>query len=214
MKRNHYFKPLLIGALSIVLAFAACGNPLARNDLEAIQDRGELVVITRNNAACYFESAHGMAGFEFEMASAFADALGVSLRMVVIEDEAEMVATLLRGEADIIAAGKLFGLKATRMLALGPGYLEVSTQIVGRRGGPSIEGAEDLAQTAIGVAGDSAAIEQLNALKAAHPELSWHTFPNQSSEELLLMIWNRDLPLAVVQSNILKMNRRFYPELM
>ncbi|MBR9980387.1 MAG: membrane-bound lytic murein transglycosylase MltF, partial [Desulfatitalea sp.] len=42
----------------------------------------------------------------------------------------------------------------------------------------------------------------------------WHTFPNQSSEELLLMIWNRDLPLAVVQSNILKMNRRFYPELM
>lgn len=202
-----------IPALVLIWVLAACGNPLVRNDLEAIRDRGELVVITRNNAACYFETAHGFSGFEYELADAFATSLGVALRMVVIEDEAEMVATLLRGDADIVAAGKLFGQAAARMLALGPGYLEVQKQVVGRRGGPSIAETGDLLQTTIGVAGDSAAIERLGALRADHPELNWETFPDRSSEELLHMIWNRDLPLAVVQSNILKMNRRFYPEL-
>jgi membrane-bound lytic murein transglycosylase F len=213
MLKRLFKNRLLMGVLVGTMAITACNSPLVRNDLEAIKARGELVVITRNNFACYYESGHGHSGFEYELAKAFADHLGVGLRLLVIEEEAEMVETLLRGRADIIAAGQLFGQAAAHLLAMGPGYLEVRKQVVGRRGGPSISQAGDLVQTTMGVTGNSAALERLGALKKTEPALSWQTFPERSSEELLQMVWNRDLPLAVIESNILTMNRRFYPEL-
>lgn len=206
-------KRFILGAFLSAMAAAACDFPLVRNDLEAIKARGELVVITRNNFACYYESGHGGSGFEYELANAFADHLGVDLRLLVIEEESAMIATLLRGEADIIAAGQLFGQTALRLIAQGPGYLEVRKQVVGRRGGPIISEPGDLAETTLGVTGNSAGIEQLKAIQNTHPQIAWQTFSERSSEELLQMVWNRDLPLAVIESNILTMNRRFYPEL-
>jgi len=204
---------LFIAALLGTLLIAACDFAFLRNDLEVIKTRGELVVITRNNFACYYESVHGETGFEFELVKAFADHLGVGLRISIKEEEAQMVDSLLQSEADIIAAGQLFGQAAARLVAFGPGYLDVRGLVVGRRGGPSISEPADLVQATIGVTGNSSNIEQLHALKQAHADLNWQILPEYSGEELLQMVWNRELPLAVIESHILTMNRRFYPEL-
>ena len=117
----------------------SCDQPLVQNDLEALQSRGELVLITRNNATCYYQGPHGPTGFEYDLVKAFADYLGVNLRVRIIEEEAEMIAALREGAGDIIAAGFPFGNRTTRLLALGPGYLEVEQLVVGRRGGPKIK---------------------------------------------------------------------------
>ena len=76
-------------ALFIAVLTAGCDNQLVLNDIEAIKARGELVFVTRNNATCYFEGPHGPTGFEFDLLKAFADHLGVKLRPMIIEEEAD-----------------------------------------------------------------------------------------------------------------------------
>jgi membrane-bound lytic murein transglycosylase F len=204
----------LIGVWFLIgLWISSCDRPLFLNDLEAIKARGELIFITRNNTICYYEGPQGPSGFEYDLAKGFADHLGVALRPLVIEDEADMIAALRNGQADLIAAGTPFGKRPAQLLTLGPGYLDVRQVVVGRRGGSEINDISALSDSSIWITSSSARIEALNALKAQNADLSWQTLSDYSSEELLQMVWNRSLPLTIVDSNTLSMNRRYYPEL-
>ena len=211
-------KPLikysLIGFVILTgLWVAGCDKPFVRNDLEAIIDRGELVLITRNNTACFFEGPHGPSGFEYDLAKAFADHLGVRLRPLIIEDEEQMIGALREGKADMIAAGILFGSQTNRLISLGPGYLDVQHQIIGRRGGHRYTNLSNLSDASIWMTRSSSRLDTLNTYKREHANLSWKTLSDYNSEELLQMVWNRSLPLTMVESHILSINRRFYPEL-
>ena len=196
-----------------LLTLSGCDAPLSQNDLEGLQSRGELVLITRNNAACYYEGPHGPAGFEYELGKAFADYLGVDLRVLIVEEESEMIAALKAGKGDIIAAGFPFGRQSARLLALGPGYLSVEQQVVGRRGGPEVESEKDLKAYTLWMTGSSVRIEYLKDLRRIYPDLSWQVLTAYNAEDLLQMVWNRSLPLTVVDSNIMSMNHHYYPEL-
>jgi membrane-bound lytic murein transglycosylase F len=196
-----------------MLVIAACEQPVGQNDLEALRSRGELVVITRNNAACYYEGPHGPTGFEYELTKAFARYLGVTLRVHVMEDELEMITALRDGQGDIIAAGFPFGNRSAKLLSLGPGYLDVDQQVVGRRGGPEIKNKQSLEAYTLWMTGNSARIEYLEALHRIFPGIGWQVLSAYTSEDLLQMVWNRALPLTVVDSNIMAINHPYFPEL-
>ena len=72
---------------------------------------------------------------------------------------------------------------------------------------------KDLLQTPLWVTRSSAGLDQLKLLKHQYHRLKWQTLGDYSSEEILHMVWSQSLPLTLVESNILKLNRRFYPEL-
>jgi len=205
---------ILIGSLIVIgVCVTGCDQPLFLNDLEAIKSRGELIVITRNNTTCYYEGPHGPTGFEYDLTKAFADHLGVKIRPLIIEDEADMIEALRDGQADIIAAGIPFGRQSARLLTLGPGYLDVKQQVIGRRGGIKPNDISDLSESAIWMTSSSDRAEALNKIKINHANISWKTLQDYSSEELLQIVWNRSLPLTMVESHTLAMNRRYYPEL-
>ncbi|MGD8845389.1 MAG: membrane-bound lytic murein transglycosylase MltF [Desulfobacteraceae bacterium] len=207
-------KYTLMGVILFIGLWATgCDKPLFSNDLDIIKSRGELIVITRNSTICYYEGPHGPTGFEYDLVKAFADHLGVGIRPLVIEDEADMIEALRNGEADIIAAGIPFGRQSARLLSLGPGYWDVEQLVVGRRGGFSPKDISDLAGSAIWMTGSSHRAETLNAIKADYGEVPWNILSDYSSEELLQMVWNQSLPLTMVESHTLAMNRRYYPEL-
>ncbi len=199
--------------LAMVVVISGCESPLTQNDLEALQSRGELVLITRNNAACYYEGPHGPVGFEYDLARAFADHLGVDLRLSIIEDEIDMIAALRAGQGDIIAPGVPFGGQSARLLSLGPVYLEVEQQVVGHRSGPDIQSKKALEAYTLWMTGSSARIEYLEELRGMYPGIAWQILTAYSDEDLLQMVWNRALPLTVVDSNTLSMNHHYYPEL-
>ncbi len=210
-KTATYF---VIGSLLIIgLCVTGCDQPFFLNDLEAIKSRGELIVITRNNTTCYYEGPHGPTGFEYDLAKAFANHLGVKIRPLIIEDEADMIEALRNGRADLIAAGIPFGRQSARLLTLGPGYLDVKQQVVGRRGGLKPNDISGLSESTIWMTSSSDRSEALTKIKAEHANVSWKTLQDYSSEELLQMVWNRSLPFTMVESHTLAMNRRYYPEL-
>ncbi|MBR9988021.1 MAG: transporter substrate-binding domain-containing protein, partial [Desulfosarcina sp.] len=159
--------------LAMLILISGCDSPLTQNDLEALLSRGEIVLITRNNSACYYEGPHGSTGFEYELAKAFADHLGVDLRISVIEDEIDMIAALKAGQGDIIAPGVPFGSQSARLLWLGPGYLEVEQQVVGHRGGPDIQNKKALEAYTLWMTGSSARIEYLEELRRIYPGVNW-----------------------------------------
>lgn len=211
---NKQITYYLIGpALFLVLLGFGCDKPLFQDDLEMIKSRGELIVITRNSTACYYEGPHGPAGFEYDLAKAFAAHLGVKVKPLIIEDEADMIAALRNGEADLIAAGTPFGRHSTRLLVLGPAYLDVKQQVVGRRGGLIPNDISDLSKSSIWMTSSSSRAETLKETELNYGDVNWNILSDVSSEELLQMVWNESLPFTMVESHILSMNRRYYPEL-
>ena len=71
-------------------------------DLQDIQRNGELIALTLTGPETYYDYHGRHLGTQYMLAQRFADKIGVSLRMEVCRDSAEMVQRLTDGEADLI----------------------------------------------------------------------------------------------------------------
>ena len=71
-------------------------------DLDEIQRNGELIALTLTGPETYYDYRGKHLGAQYLLAQKFADKLGVSLRMEVCHDSAEMLQRLEDGEADLI----------------------------------------------------------------------------------------------------------------
>jgi len=73
-------------------------------EVDRIQTRGVLRVVTTNSPTSYYAGAQSTEGLEFQLASAFARRLGVGLYMYPVASVEAMQAELSAGRADIAAA--------------------------------------------------------------------------------------------------------------
>ena len=71
-------------------------------DLEDIRRNGELIALTLTGPETYYDYRGKHLGTHYLLCQRFADKIGVSLRMEVCRDSAEMVQRLTDGEADLI----------------------------------------------------------------------------------------------------------------
>lgn len=206
-----WFRTLLW--LSIMLVPVGCDWLERRDDLKVLKSRKELVFLTHNNATCYYEGPHGPAGFEYDLAKRFADYLGVSLRVEIRESEAEMITAIKTGQGDIMATGSPIGSITEGQLALGPGYLAITQQVVGRRGGFDLREPADLSGKTLWMTGSSARLDDCAGLHETVSDVTCRILSAYSAEDLLQMVWKRALPLAMVDSNLMARTHHDYPEL-
>ena len=75
----------------------------ATGDLDEIQKRGVIRVVTRNNPGSYFMWKGRVLGYEFELAEAFAKAQKLRLEVIVAPDHTSFIKMLQDGKADIAA---------------------------------------------------------------------------------------------------------------
>jgi membrane-bound lytic murein transglycosylase F len=202
---------LLLGA-SVLLVSCGGGREEA-GSLASIIERGTLVVLTRNAPTTYYEGRDGLTGVEYDMVTAFAEQLGVRVRFEVRDTIAEILAGLERGDGDVAAAGLTLTRARERTFLPGPTYQVVRQQVVCRRGGPSPEDVEDLAGIDLVVVAESSYLERLKKLKEEHPDLVWKVSNDLDTEQLLERVWREKIDATVADSNILAINRRYYPEL-
>ncbi len=105
---------LLIAALVFWCAFNSCGGSESRRraaerkagvvDLDSIQRRGSLIVLTENSASTYFLYRNQARGFDYELALAFAKSMGLKLEIKLVDDVDKMFDMLNHGEADVVAS--------------------------------------------------------------------------------------------------------------
>jgi peptidoglycan lytic transglycosylase F len=109
--------------LCLALVFAGCGEridpgtkddhsgepaipyPVVERDLAEIRQSGILRMITYYSSSRYFIHKGGQAGFDYELVSRFAKEQGLTLEVVIPQEEEDLVSLLNSGQGDVVCAG-------------------------------------------------------------------------------------------------------------
>jgi len=181
--------------------------------LLAAKRAGEITVLTYAGSTTYYETPEGAAGFEYDLAKAFADHLGLRLRVVVAARFADVLSRLLAGEADFAAANITDTSDRRERLRFTPSYNQIHQQVVYRLGDERPTKIEDLVDRDIEVQSGTPSAELLHELKRSHPDLAWTETDDLGPEDHLQLVWEGLLDLTIADSNMVALNRQYFPEL-
>jgi len=201
-------------AVLLILLFlvpvAACQD--SRGTLERIKESGELRILTRNNANCYYIYRGQPMGFEYELAKAFSDSLGVELS-VETADWLDLFEDLNSGKGDLVAAGMTVTPERNEQVTFSNGYMEVQQQVVINRDNRDIRKLEDLRNATIHVREGTTyqqRLEELNAKRDMGIDIVLRK--DIPTEELIREVAHEEIAITIADSNIAMLNRRYYPE--
>jgi len=183
--------------------------------LAEIRESGKLIVLTRNAPTTWYIGRDGEpTGPEYDLVTAFAESLGVEPVFETRPGLTAILDSLEDGGGDLAAAGLTATEERKGRFRFGPGYQQVTQQVVCRRDNIQPESVADLVGLDLAVPADSSYAERLRALRAdGHPELEWATTTEHDTETLLRQVWQRTIDCTVADSTIVDINRRYYPEL-
>ena len=198
--------------LVLAVLLAACERP-GPSVLEEIQQHGSLVVLTRNAPTTYYQDRDGDTGFEYELTERLAQTLGVEATYKVYDTVGAILQAIKAGEGHIAAAGLTRTEAREARFRFGPDYKAVQQQVVCHRRGRPPTDVASLTEVKLEIIAASSYEERLEELRAQYPALTWHASDELATEQILERVWERKVDCAVADSNIVAINRRYYPEL-
>jgi membrane-bound lytic murein transglycosylase F len=205
---------LLIVVLWLIALFYVI-NPIVNDyrfsTLHKILKAGQIAVITRNSAHCFYTYRDKPMGFEYELAKAFADYLGVRLKVQIIEDWEEMIPALVNGTGAFIAAGMTITPKRKKQAAFSDGYMDIQQHIISRRNQAKIKKPGDLSGKTIHVRTATSYHERLEELQKQGVDFTIELHPDLPTEELIQRVDKGDIDFTIADSNVALLNRRHYP---
>lgn len=200
---------LLLLCLSLL---SACSE--SPETLEQIQQRGVIRVLSTNSPnTWYIDPLGNHAGLEYELASRFADEIGVELELITPGAFADLFRLLDAEKGHFIASGITITDQRKELYTFGPAYQSITEVLVYRQGNKRPKDIDDLIQGKLVVLAGSSYLERLEKLKKSHPDLSWQVSENESIEELLKKVWQQEFDYTIADSNIFNQARRLYPDL-
>ncbi|NVJ61303.1 MAG: membrane-bound lytic murein transglycosylase MltF [Gammaproteobacteria bacterium] len=182
------------------------------NKLEQIKKSGILRIATRNSPTTYYIQNESAAGVEYELATAFAERLGVTPVFVAEDNLSDIFNALDTGRADIAAAGLTASSERKKHYLFGPPYQEISAKLVFKQGKswPRHFGQLD---GDLRVIANSSHAHMLLDVKKEFSNLSWRETEEHTPEELLDMVLDETIDYTITDSVELNLNRRFKTEL-
>jgi len=208
--------------LTITLSFLLTGctkidrNTFCLNDpktLNEIIQSGEITVITRNNPYCYYFHKDQPMGFEYDLAKAFAEFLGVKLKIRVIATLKEMVQCIEQGSGDFIAASLAITEKNKKHFAFSNNYLTIQQCIIINRKNPKIKNINDLYGATVHIEQGTSHHEHLEQLKKQGFKIDIVAYNNLSTEDLIRKVAEKKIQITVSDSRVAFLNRRYYPQI-
>jgi len=194
--------------------FHGCSKPPDDEDdsLEKIKKSGVVKVITDNSATTYYIYRDDPMGFEYDLAKAFADYLGVRLEIVTPGWD-DMFDTLYKDSGDLIAAGLTKTKNREAFVDFSEGYSTVQQQIVVHKRNHTIKNIEDLNGATIHIRSGTSYEERINELQQEGLEIDFVIHRNVPTEELIRRVADREIRITIADSNIALLNRRYYPDI-
>jgi membrane-bound lytic murein transglycosylase F len=218
MRAGDILRSFVLCAAALVM-LSACENKLneAQQDtrsLEEIRASGKLVVLTRNApTTLYTDRNERQTGPEYDLVESFAASIGVEVEYKIKSSIKEIIDAVEAGEGDLAAAGLTITEERQKKFLFGPAYQDVTQQVVCRRDNVQPDEIADLIGLDIVVIADSSYVERFKVLREQYPELAWRETPTEDTEQLLRAVWLREIDCTVADSNIVDINRRYFPEL-
>lgn len=201
-----------IGGVFIVLCSLLLVRSYQPTLLEQVLSRGELHVVSRNGPTTYYETANGLAGFEYELLKGFADELGVEL---VIEDEKRIEDMLYQvasgAHYDLAAASITVTPRRSQKVLFSDPFMDVRQQIIYNTRKNAPKSSKDLVGRDLIVSSKSSHLEQLRDLKNLYPQLEWREIADAEMFDLLEMVHKGEADLALIDSHIFDLHKYAYP---
>jgi len=212
-KKFSFFIPLSIVFLCFLFfGFFGCGLPQTPTSLNDIISKDEITVITRNTPHCYYLYSGHPIGFEFDLAKAFADFLGVQLKVKVVKNDSDLIPALKSGKGAFIAASMPLSPENKKDVLFSTEYMEIRQNIIVHRDNQSVHWAEDLSGKAVHVRRGTSYQNQLEKLKEQGINLSIILHDDLPIEELIRRVVDREIEVTIANSNAAMLNRLYYPQ--
>jgi len=208
--RKTVFSILLFGAATVALVLNACAPQ--KNLLEQVKDRGYLRVLTRNAATTYYIGPHGPTGPEYDLVRAFAEHLGVKVKLIVEDNLQEILRKIAKGDAHVAAAGLTVTEERQKSIRFTPPYQAITQQVVYRLGNKKPRSITELDDGFLEVLANSSHAERLTELKKEYPTLTWAETDDMGSSELITLVVEQVIDYTVADSNDVALMRRYHPE--
>ncbi len=202
--------PRVLPASLLLVLLAGCS--WFENQLERVRSSGELVMITHTGPTTYYETPDGPAGFEYDLAKAFADHLRVKLRVIALPHRGELLLRLSRREADFTAGLTTVEAGPAPVRFTDP-YQTLSLMVVTRQGKTVPAEAKDLLGRDIEIRKDGRPARHLQRLREKFPTLRWNETNDKTDSGLLQMVWEGLLDVTITDSHAIALNRQYFPEL-
>ncbi|MBL7174890.1 MAG: membrane-bound lytic murein transglycosylase MltF [Desulfobacteraceae bacterium] len=209
MSGNMKPPSLLFIILLTFILFVSCAK---QDSLERIKAAGEITVLTRNNAHCYYIDKGNKAGFEYELFTAFSDHLGVELKMITPTWEG-LINKLKNGHGDIIASSMTITPSREKIVDFSDGSLTIQQMAIFHRDNWNIKKLEDLKGKTIHVRSGTSYEERLGELISDGLDINIKLYEDIPTEELIRMVAEKEIQVTIADSNIALLNRRYYPDI-
>jgi len=206
--RRRLTGALLLATLAVLCA--ACTPSTSR--LEQIRARGVLRVAMLNQPTVYYLGSHGAQGYEYRLASAFAERLNVQLVVAPVADVNALRQALASGAADIVAA-QLTADDIWRSSALiSNNYRRLPQLVIQRRGAKPVKSIEDLRGKRLVVSAGSPQLQLLAELRGhGAPYLSWTELRREQADPVE-WVSSDDADCAIVDDSEFRFTQFTSPE--
>lgn len=201
-------------AILVVLLMVFAGyisKSTHQTDLAIVKAKGRLVMLTLPGPTTYFEDGRGKNGFDYLLAKAFADSLGVELEVKVVPTLRRLLLSVGGPQGDFAAANLVKTAVRDKSLSFAKPYLEVTQKLI-YRGGSKRPTSLDRLEGELMVIADSSHSENLTKLKEQHPNLEWQEQDNAEMSDLIRKVHDGEISYSVVDSLSYLINRHIYPK--
>lgn len=195
-------------ALSIAALVCSCGK---KSSLERIQAARQITLVTRSNANCYYIYRDEPMGFEYDLAKAFSEHLGVELKVITSHWE-RLFDRVNKGDADFIAASLTITPSRSELVDFSDEYLAIQQQAIIHKSNYEIQRLEDFVGKAVHVRRGTSYEERLYELKAKGLDITIVPHVDTPTEELIRMVAEKEIEATIADSHIALLNRRYYPD--
>jgi membrane-bound lytic murein transglycosylase F len=204
----------LKGWLVFMIMALLCTSACSRNEAwKRIQETGTITVITRNNAHCYYTYRDQDMGFEYDLAKAFADFLGVKLKVKVAESWDDLLPSLEEGVGDFVAASMTITPSRSDIADFSTEYLPVEQMVIVHKNNTKINAIEDLDGKSVHIRRGTSYEERLRGLKQEGLDVRIVLHEDVPTESLIEAVANRKVDITIADSNVANLNRRYYPDI-
>lgn len=170
-------------------------------------------MITYNNANCYYQYQDQYMGFEYDLARAFADYLGVVLKVQTVDKWEDMLDIIQNNPGSFMAASLTITKERQKQVLFSDPYMNVVQNIIVHRDNDNINSINDLTDKVVHVRKGTAYEERLMALRQQGIDLKIELYEDTSSEELIRRVAEKNIEMTIADSNIALLNRRYYPQI-
>ncbi|MEM7431225.1 MAG: membrane-bound lytic murein transglycosylase MltF [Pseudomonadota bacterium] len=200
---------LLITIMAALIGTCSTAPPI----LDQVLELGELRVVTRDSPTAFVYGPDGPSGPEYDLVQAFANDLGVELRIETVQSVSEVIPYLISGRAHMAAAGLSITPARRQDANFGHPYQTVDMHLIYKLGTGKPRSIDEVLGRSVEVVAGTSHVDMLLSIQDHYPELAWTENADVEVADLLEKVAAGEVDFTVADSTEFNIQRHFYPDL-